>query len=81
MHYFRLWISFAKNCLSRELEFRQNFLVRISGNILWFITTILFFRVIYLHTPTIGGWELWQSMLLVSTNQIINYRLFPNLSG
>ncbi|MGB9876299.1 MAG: ABC transporter permease [bacterium] len=73
MRYLRLWAFFFRNCLIREMSFRGNFLLQVFGNLLWFIVNIAFFRVIYLHTPTIGGWKLHQTLLLVSTAQIVNY--------
>ena len=73
MRYLRLWLFFFRNCLIREMAFRGNFFLQMLGNLLWFIINIAFFRIIYLHSPTIGGWKLPQTLILVSTAQIINY--------
>jgi len=72
MRYLRLWRLFFQNCLLRELGFRANFILRILGNLLSFGINILFFRIIYLNAPSIGGWDLYQVLILVSTCQIIN---------
>lgn len=72
MRYLRLWSSFAKNCLAREMEFRANVIIQLLGNLLQFVVIIVFFRVIYLHTPAIGGWGIYHTLFLVGTNQLIN---------
>ncbi|MCI2424972.1 ABC-2 family transporter protein [Candidatus Acetothermia bacterium] len=72
MRYLKLWVFFLKNCLLREMEFRGNFVIEIGGNLLRLGITILFFQVIFLHTPTIGGWDIHITLLLVAVNQLIN---------
>lgn len=54
------------------MGFRANFIFRILGNLLSFSISIIFFRIIYLNAPSIGGWNLYQTLILVSTCQIIN---------
>lgn len=54
------------------MEFRGNLIIQLLGNLLQFGVIVVFFRVIYLHTPAIGGWSLYQTLLLVGTNQLIN---------
>lgn len=71
MRYLRLWITFFKNCLTRELEFRSNFFIQIIGNVIELLVTIVFFKVIYLHISTIGGWGIYETLFLVGTNQLI----------
>lgn len=72
MRYVELWASFFRNCLLRELEFRGNCLIKMAGNLLRLAITIVFFQVIFLHTPTIGGWDIHSTLLLVAVNQMVN---------
>lgn len=72
MRYVDLWISFFRNCLLRELEFRGNCLIKVAGNLLRLAITMVFFQVLFLHTPTIGGWDIHSTLLLVAVNQMVN---------
>jgi len=72
VRYVDLWISFSRNCLLRELEFRGNCLIKMAGNLLRLAITMVFFQVLFLHTPTIGGWDIHSTLLLVAVNQMVN---------
>lgn len=80
MRYFRLWKVFLTNCLIREMGFRANFILGILGNLLSFSINILFFGIIYLNVQSIGGWDVYRTLILVSTCQIINL-LYSALFG
>lgn len=54
------------------MEFRGNFITLIAGNLLRLGISILFFGVIFLHIPTIGGWDIHTTLLLVAVNQLIH---------
>ena len=54
------------------MEFRGNFAIQVAGNLLRLGITILFFQIIFLHTPTIGGWDIHTTLLLVAVNQLVN---------
>lgn len=78
MRYIHLWVEFFKNCFKRELEFRGNFVIQIFGNFLQFTISIIFFKVLYLHVSTIGGWDIYRTLLLLGTTQLVNelYNVF-----
>lgn len=71
MRYFHLWISFFISCFKKEIIFKSDFFLKIISHLLWFLFSIIFFRIIYLHTPQIGGWNLYQTLCLLSVNQIV----------
>lgn len=55
--YLRLYITFIKNCLVRELEFRLNFVIR---SLIYFLWAGLSFATIYLimgQVHIIAGWD------------------------
>ena len=54
------------------MEFRGNFAIQVAGNLLRLGITILFFHIIFLHTATIGGWDIHTTLLLVAVNQLVN---------
>ncbi len=55
------------------MGFRANFLLRLLGNLLSFGINIIFFQLIYLNVSTIGGWQLYETLILVGSCQIVNY--------
>jgi viologen exporter family transport system permease protein len=55
--YFRLWLSFARYDLVRELTFRTNFLVKISVEVLWLGILIIFYRTVFQQTSKVADWS------------------------
>jgi ABC-2 type transport system permease protein len=64
--YFRLYLHFLRFSVSKAMEFRLDFTFRIVMDILYYIVNILFFKVIFLHTPMLAGWTEEQMMIFVS---------------
>ncbi|NIA22701.1 MAG: hypothetical protein GWP03_00815 [Proteobacteria bacterium] len=73
MRYIYLWFSFFKISFSKEVEYRMDFLLQCLGYFLWFLFTIIFFKIIYSHVSSIGGWNFYQTLYLIGINQIIIY--------
>lgn len=69
--YFQLYGFFVKNCLTRELDFRMNFIANLVDSFIWFALSLLFFKSIYSQVPVVGGWSFEQTLLLVGTAQMI----------
>ncbi len=64
--YFRLFGYFVAFSFSRSLEFRFDFFVRILMDVVYYCVAISFFRVLFLHTPNLGGWNEPQLMIFVA---------------
>jgi ABC-2 type transport system permease protein len=64
--YFRLYLHFLRFSISKAMEFRLDFTFRIVMDILYYAVNILFFKVIFLHTPMLAGWTEEQMMIFVS---------------
>lgn len=64
--YFRLIRSFFLYTLSRETEFRTNFLVSFSIGLGWFILFLVGFQIIFQHTEQLLGWTKWQVIFLLA---------------
>jgi ABC-2 type transport system permease protein len=72
MRYGRIFLSFARNCLVREMTFRANFLIRIISDLLWLSLLLVFFSVIFLRmTDNIAGWSKYQALVLLGTHYLI----------
>lgn len=67
MRYLRLYLHFLRFSFSKAMEFRVDFFFRVFMDINFYILQFLFFSIIYLHTPILGGWTPEQMKLFVAS--------------
>lgn len=72
MRYLRLYITFVKNCIIREMMFKGHLILSFLGRIIWFFVFILLYEIIYANIPTLHGWTHDQSLLLLSVFFLID---------
>jgi ABC-2 type transport system permease protein len=70
--YLRLYLYFLRFSFSKALEFRIDFGFRIVMDIIYYAVNILFFKVIYLHTPFVAGWREDEIMVFVASYLLID---------
>lgn len=70
--YLRLYLYFLRFSFSKALEFRIDFGFRIVMDVIYYGVNILFFKVIYLHTPFVAGWKEDQIMVFVASYLLID---------
>lgn len=75
--YFKLYLDFFKNCLSREMEFRYHFILQNIASLIWALVILLVFIFIYNHIDSVNGWTL-ESMLLLSAIYFLTDRIFDS---
>jgi ABC-2 type transport system permease protein len=63
--YLRLYGYFLRFSFSRAMEFRLDFFFRIFMDVNYYAVNILFYKVIFLHTPFLAGWNEHQVLLFV----------------
>lgn len=81
MRYLTLYKYFLRFSFTRAMEFRIDFFFRIVMDIIYYIVNILFFQVIYLHTPILAGWSQDQMMVFIAGYLLcdaINMTVFSN---
>jgi len=81
IRYSRLFGYFVAFAFSRSFEFRFDFYIRIVMDVVFYAVNFTFFRILFLHTPNLGGWNEPQLMIFVSAyciNDAINMTLFSN---
>jgi ABC-2 type transport system permease protein len=61
MKYLRLYIAFFRASLTADMEFRANFVIKLTTEMFWYVSQVASFSVIYRHTNTIAGWT-WPEM-------------------
>jgi ABC-2 type transport system permease protein len=70
--YVRLYLYFLRFSFSKAMEFRVDFFFRIIMDCIYYVVNILFFKVIYLHTPVIAGWREDQIMVFVGAYILVD---------
>lgn len=70
--YFRLYLHFLRFSFSKAMEFRLDFTFRILMDIMYYVVNIMLFKVLFLHTNLIGGWDAEQMMIFVSGYLLID---------
>lgn len=70
--YFRLYLHFLRFSFSKAMEFRLDFTFKIIMDILYYAVNIMFFKVIFLHTPLLAGWGEDQMMVFVASYILVD---------
>ena len=71
-HYSRVWLTFFRNSMVREMTFRGNFLITVLTRAFYFGANFVLFELIYQNVPHINGWERWQYYAFMATVMLIN---------
>lgn len=71
-NYLRVWLTFFRNSLVREMTFRGNFVIEIITRLFWFAAQIVLFDIIYQHVPTIQDWNREEYFAFMATGMMIN---------
>lgn len=67
LRYLRLYAHFVKFSLSKAMEFRVDFFFRIVMDCVYYAVNLAFFKILYLHTDSLGGWSESDTMVFVGT--------------
>ncbi|MBI3862026.1 MAG: ABC-2 family transporter protein [Planctomycetia bacterium] len=71
-HYGRVFATFFRNSLVREMAFRGNFLIEIVTNAFWFAAQLVFFAIIFGNVQSMNGWTRYEYFAFMATNMIVN---------
>jgi ABC-2 type transport system permease protein len=75
--YFRVFLTFLRNSLIRDMTFRANFLIDTISSMSWVVMNLGFYILVFRYTPMLGtdaGWE-WgrnEFFLFLATTLLIN---------
>jgi len=75
MVYLRVFGTFARNSLVRDMTFRSNFIIDAISSTCWAGLNLAFYVLIFQYTASIGkdtGWEQPQFMVFFATAQLVN---------
>ena len=72
MYYIRVFATFFRNSLIREMMFKGNFIIQIVTRAFWFLAQLALFKIIYSKVPAINGWSEDQYFAFMATGMLIN---------
>jgi ABC-2 type transport system permease protein len=75
MAYLRVFLTFARNSLVRDMTFRANFLIDSSTTMAWVLLNVLFYLVVFRYTNSIGdkgGWGRYEFYAFFATGLLVN---------
>jgi ABC-2 type transport system permease protein len=73
--YYRVFATFARNSLVRDMTFRANFVIESISSLSWMFMNLGFYLLIFQYTPMIGagtGWGKYEFFVFLSTTLFIN---------
>jgi ABC-2 type transport system permease protein len=73
--YFRVFATFARNSLVRDMTFRTNFIIESLSSLSWMFMNLGFYLLIFQYTPMIGadtGWGKYQFFVFLATTLFVN---------
>ena len=70
--YARVFLTFARNSLVRDMTYRANFLIECVTSLTWMLMNLGFYEVVFTYTESIGtadeGWSKYQFFLFLDTS-------------
>lgn len=73
--YWRVFLTFARNSLVRDMTFRVNFLIECVSSLSWAFMNLGFYLLIFQYTNQIGrntGWGQYEFFAFLATSMFIN---------
>jgi ABC-2 type transport system permease protein len=71
-HYARVYSTFFRNSLVREMTFRGNFLIEVLTRSFWFGAQLVLFEIIFRNVASINDWSREQYFAFMATGMLIN---------
>lgn len=71
-HYGRVFVTFLRNSLVREMTFRGNFVITVITRGFWFAAQLVLFEIIFRNVPRINDWNREEYFAFMATGMLIN---------
>ena len=72
LFYGRVFLTFCRNSLIREMMFPANFLIQVVTRLFWFFARVALFGMIYSEVDHIREWSKHQYFAFMATGMLIN---------
>jgi ABC-2 type transport system permease protein len=80
--YTRVFLTFARNSLVRDMTFRSNFIIECITSVLWMAMNLGYYLLIYEFTGSIADWTKFEFFIFLATtlfvNSIVQALFMPN---
>jgi ABC-2 type transport system permease protein len=73
--YFRVFGTFARNSLMRDMSYRGNFVIDCVSSLTWMLMNLGFYLLIFEYTASIGagtGWHKYEYFVFLATTLFVN---------
>ena len=73
--YVKVFLTFARNSLVRDMTFRSNFIIEAISAMSWMLMNLGFYILIFQYADSIGkdtGWGLYEFFVFIATTMMIN---------
>lgn len=71
--YLRVFLTFARNSLVRNMTFRANFIMECITSLMWLVMNLGFYLLVFTYTSSLGGgWGKYQFFVFLATGMFIN---------
>src|SRR5215210_7007210 len=73
--YFRVFATFARNSLVRNMMFRANFIIECISSASWMLMQLGFYVLLFSYTDSLGadtGWGKYEFFVFLSTTLFVN---------
>jgi ABC-2 type transport system permease protein len=73
--YWRVFLTFARNSLVRDMTFRTNFIIECVTSLTWMAMNLGYYLLVFRFAPSIGadtGWGQYQFLVFLSTTLFVN---------
>lgn len=71
-NYFRVYATFFRNAVVREMMFRANFLIEVLTQMFWFAAQLALYSIIYQNVDSIQDWTRPEYFAFMATGMLIN---------
>lgn len=71
-HYHRVFLTFARNSLIRDMTFRMNFVLECVASVSWMAMNLGFYMLIFSHTRQISDWGKFEFFVFIATTWLVN---------
>ncbi len=71
----RVFLTFARNSLVRDMTFRGNFIIDAISSLAWVVPNVILYLQVFRFTHSIGkdpGWEQYQFYVFFATGLVMN---------
>jgi ABC-2 type transport system permease protein len=70
--YFRVFLTFARNSLVRDMTFRTNFIIECISSACWMLMNVGFYLLVFQLTQQISDWNKYEYFVFLATTMFVN---------